>query len=129
MKERQFSFEVIKEELGYSAYCHSGDFHVFSVGDTFEELKKDMIAALEAAYEPEKFTSVQLQFTYDLKSFFDFYKVVNAKALAKRIGMHQSLLAQYIRGIKKPSAKQTQRILDGVHQIGKELCEASFIVP
>lgn len=63
----------------------------------------------------------------DLESFFDFYKVINAKALSERIGMNQSLLAQYIRGIKKPSPAQTRKILEGVQQIGKELCEVSLI--
>ena len=40
---------------------------------------------------------------------------INAKALSKRIGMNQSLLAQYIKGIKKHSVIQTKRILQGVH--------------
>ena len=36
----------------------------------------------------------EVQFEYDLESFFDFYKIINAKALSERIGMSQSLLAQ-----------------------------------
>jgi DNA-binding transcriptional regulator YdaS (Cro superfamily) len=63
-----------------------------------------------------------------LSSFFDFYKVINAKALSERIGMNQSLLAQYIMGNKKPSAAQTERILKGVHQIDKELSEVKFLL-
>ncbi|MDQ3393490.1 MAG: hypothetical protein M3512_05190 [Bacteroidota bacterium] len=43
----------------------------------------------------------EIRFEYDLGSFFDFYKVINAKALSERIGMNQSMLAQYIKGIKK----------------------------
>jgi len=62
------------------------------------------------------------------ESFFDFYKVINAKALSERIGMNQSLLAQYIKGIKKPSLAQTKRILLGVQQIGQELSEVRFIL-
>ena len=69
-----------------------------------------------------------LRFNFDLESFFDFYKVINAKALSERIGMNQSLLAQYIKGIKKPSPAQTKRILAGVQQIGKELTEVSFLL-
>ncbi len=41
--------------------------------------------------------------------------------------MNQSLLAQYIKGIKKPSSSQTQRILKGVQQIGKELASIQFL--
>jgi len=63
-----------------------------------------------------------------VESFFEFYKVINAKALSKRIGMNQSLLSQYINGIKKPSPTQIKRILNGVQQIGKELAEVRFLI-
>ena len=69
-----------------------------------------------------------IKITLDLLQFFEFYKVINAKALSERIGMNQSLLAQYIKGIKKPSATQTQRILKGVQQIGKELSAIQFLL-
>jgi hypothetical protein len=42
--------------------------------------------------------------------------------------MNQSLLAQYISGKKKPSSTQTERILKGVQQIGRELAEIRFLV-
>ena len=70
----------------------------------------------------------EIEFKFDLESFFDFYKVINAKALSERIGMNQSLLAQYIKGIKKPSVSQTKRILHGVQQIGKELSVVRFLL-
>jgi hypothetical protein len=40
--------------------------------------------------------------------------------------MNQSLLAQYIKGNKKPSSAQTQRILKGIRQVGRELAEIEF---
>jgi hypothetical protein len=42
--------------------------------------------------------------------------------------MTQSLLAQYIKGIKKPSPVQARRILSGVQQIGRELAEVKFLL-
>jgi hypothetical protein len=42
--------------------------------------------------------------------------------------MNQSLLAQYIKGIKKPSLTQTGRILKAVHQIGRELTKVKFLL-
>ena len=47
--------------------------------------------------------------------------------MSKRVHMPQSLLAQYIKGIKKPSTSQTQRILKGVQQVGKELSEINLL--
>jgi predicted transcriptional regulator len=64
----------------------------------------------------------------DLPQFFSFYKVINAKALSERIGMNQSLLAQYIKGNKKPSTAQKKRILKGVHQVGKELASIKSLL-
>jgi hypothetical protein len=72
-------------------------------------------------------TEDDLRIMLDLPQFFEFYKVINAKALSERIGMNQSLLAQYIKGIKKPSASQTNRILKGVQQVGKELAGIRFL--
>jgi hypothetical protein len=37
-------------------------------------------------------------------------------------------LAQYIKGIKKPSANQTLKILRGVQQIGNELAAIQFLL-
>jgi hypothetical protein len=37
--------------------------------------------------------------------------------------MNQSLLAQYIKGNKKPSIAQKKRILKGIHKVGKELSD------
>jgi DNA-binding transcriptional regulator YdaS (Cro superfamily) len=69
-----------------------------------------------------------LRFEYNFESFFDFYKVINVKALSELIGMNQSLLAQYIKGIKKLSPAQTKRILEAVQQIGRELSDVRFLI-
>ena len=52
---------------------------------------------------------------------------MNSKFLAHKIGMNPTLLSQYVQGHKKPSEKQTEKILAGIHQIGKELSEINLI--
>jgi len=37
------------------------------------------------------------------------------------------LLSQYVQGHKQPSDAQTEKILAGIHQIGKELTEINLI--
>lgn len=69
--------------------------------------------------------SIELEL--DFKQFFDFYKIINAKHLARRIGMNESLLSQYVNGIKKPSKKQVSRIVQGLHEIGRELMELTLV--
>ncbi len=46
---------------------------------------------------------------------------MNTKFLADKIGMNATLLSQYIEGQKKPSSKQAEKILSGMHQIEQEL--------
>ncbi len=78
--------------------------------------------------EDKIITETNLEVTLDLPQFFKFYKVINAKALSERIGINQSLLAQYIKGNKQPSPTQTRRILTGVQQVGKELAAIRFLL-
>lgn len=46
---------------------------------------------------------------------------LNASAVARRIGISQSLMAQYINGMKKPSKEREKLILNEVQTIGREL--------
>ncbi len=130
MKKPKITMTVLKEDMGYSATSSFERRFIATEAETFEELKINVLDAVNLAFEDMGFTySIdEIKFEYDLESFFDFYKVINAKALSERIGMNQSLLAQYIKGIKKPSATQTKRILKGVQQIGRELSEVSFLL-
>jgi hypothetical protein len=130
MRKRKANVTVIKEGVGYSATSTIESRFIATEAETFEELKADLLDALNFTFEEYgvEYTIDDLRFNFDLESFFDFYKVINAKALSERIGMNQSLLAQYIKGIKKPSQAQTKRILAGVQQIGKELTEVNFLL-
>lgn len=42
-------------------------------------------------------------------------------AIARATGINERLLSHYANGIKRPSAKQRQKILDGIHAIGQAL--------
>lgn len=130
MKKPKINMTVTKEDTGYSAFASVKGSFIATEGETYDELKANVLEAVSLAFEDKGFTytTEEINFTLDLQSFFEFYKVINAKALSARIGMNQSLLAQYIKGVKKPSATQTKRILAGVQQIGKELAEIRFLM-
>jgi hypothetical protein len=129
-KKPRIKLKIIKEDQGYRAVGQWKNRSLVTCGDNWEHLQAMIIDMLNLMFEDMGYiyTIDEIWFEYDLESFFDFYKVINAKALSERIGMNQSLLAQYIKGIKKPSSSQTQRILKGVHQIGKELSEIQFLL-
>lgn len=42
-------------------------------------------------------------------------------AISRATGINERLLSHYANGIKKPSSKQRQKIVDGIHHIGKSL--------
>ena len=119
---------VEKTKTGFSAYAEKQN--IFSVGGTIQELKYNMLEAVNLFYteEGKAVGEKDLYFELDLPQLFEFYKVLNAKAISERIGMHQSLLAQYISGIKKPSAIQLSRIQNGIREIGQELCSISLLI-
>jgi predicted RNase H-like HicB family nuclease len=122
--------EVIieKTNTGFSAFA--AKYPVYTVGENLQELKSNILEALNLYFEESNIKLVEenLKITLDLPQFFEFYKVINAKALSERIGMNQSLLAQYVSGKKKPSENQVNKILKGVQQIGKELSEIRFLL-
>jgi transcriptional regulator with XRE-family HTH domain len=130
MKKPKIIMTILKEDTGYSVSAKVNKIFIATQGDTFEELKEMILYAVNLAFEDFGFTYTidEIHFKYDLESFFDFYKVINAKALSERTGMSQSLLAQYTNGIKKPSPSQTKRILQGVQQIGRELTDVRFLL-
>jgi len=116
---------IEKSNTGFSAYAES--YPVYTTGATMNELIDNTIEAFSLYFENEKFDSAQIGFEIDFKQFFQYYKVLNSKALADKIGMNPSLLSQYVRGHKRPSQKQSRRILYGINQIGQELSEINVI--
>jgi len=59
-----------------------------------------------------------------LYDFFMAHPELNVSAIARRMGMKQSLMAAYISGAKKPSPEREREILKVVKQIGSELITA-----
>ncbi len=121
---RKIKVIIEKTGDGFSAYAER--YAVGSEGDSIKEIKRNIVKAINL-YNSEvgkrAIKESNLCFQLDIASFFHFYKVINAKALGERIGMHQSLLAQYITGKKTPSTTQLNRILNGVHEVAHELLE------
>ncbi len=118
---------IERTDTGFSAY--SDEYPIFTSGKTITELQNNAIEATQLYFEEktEKITIENLKFEFDFKQFFQYYNVINAKVLAKKIGMNATLLSQYVSGRKKPSETQTEKILIGIHKIGQELSELNLI--
>jgi hypothetical protein len=57
----------------------------------------------------------------ELYRLFMAHPELNASAIARRMGISQSLFAQYISGAKKPSAERLNQIFATIRAIGQEL--------
>jgi predicted RNase H-like HicB family nuclease len=120
-QKKEIIITVERTNTGFSAY--SNDYPFFTTGSSIPELMNNAFEAAFFYFEEDdvKLTHNDLKFEIDFKQFFKHYKVLNAKFLAQKIGMNATLLSQYVQGHKKPSKKQTEKILNGIHQIGQEL--------
>lgn len=127
MKTKKFKFIIERTKTGYSGF--EIDEPIFTTGKTMLELQTKAVEATNLYLEElnKKVQINKLEFELDFKQFFEYYKIINSKHLASRIGMNESLLSQYVNGKKKPSKKQINRIVDGLHEIGKELLELTLV--
>ncbi|MEP2667860.1 MAG: hypothetical protein ABJH04_02635 [Cyclobacteriaceae bacterium] len=119
--------KVEKTKSGFSAY--SEKFPVYTTGKTLTELTTNMVESFNLFFEEEGngkiVTANDLDLQLDLSNLFEIFPI-NVKAFSNRLGMNYSLLIQYVKGNKKPSQKQTIRILDEMQEIGKELMEVNL---
>lgn len=56
-----------------------------------------------------------------LYDVFIAHPELNASAIARRLGISQSLFAQYVSGVKRPSKERLESILKVIHKVGQEL--------
>lgn len=126
-RKKKYKFIVEKTATGFSAF--SNDLPVFTTGKTMTELQNNLLEALELALEADSqnLSSNNIELEIDLKQFFQYYRVINSKYLAERIGMNPTLFSHYVTGHKKPSSKQTTRILNGLNEVGRELANLQFV--
>ncbi|MBK6860669.1 MAG: helix-turn-helix transcriptional regulator [Saprospiraceae bacterium] len=124
---REIKFIIEKTNTGFSAFAKK--YPIFTTGSSIPELMNNILDASNLYFEEHEIIIVaeNLKYEIDFKQFFLFYRVLNSKFLAEKIGMNPTLLSQYVKGRKKPSPSQTERILSAIHEIGKELSEINLI--
>lgn len=120
----QINVYVEITSTGYSAYCEQWENNqVYTTGSNFTELMENLIESINFMLEDNDLYigEENLKFNLDFRQFFEYYKFINSKYLAEKIGMNPSLLSQYVQGKKVPSLKQKSKIIDGLNTIGREL--------
>ena len=92
------------------------NFETDTVGVHWPDLDEDL--CYEGFFQKETFSD-KTEFYRMFKNFPE----INVAALARRLGIKQSLMAAYICGSKKPSEARRKEIINELHTLGKALQE------
>ena len=127
---------IERAENNYSAYIDGLD-GIITTGDTIDEIKNNMLKAINAYTETCKELALEipkelkgefeLRFKMDVKSLLDFYSGIFTKAGLERItGINQKQLWHYASGNRKPRAEQSLKLENALHKLGEELLSISL---
>ena len=125
-------------EMGKDGYGVSFEeiTNVFGFGETVELAKKDAKASLDFYIEclnkmnrpvPEILQGeYELVFEFDIEALLKYIDgTVTKTALAKAAGINASQLSHYSSGLKKPRRQQREKIIAGLHKLGRDLLAVS----
>lgn len=129
----------IKVIIGYTGTnfcaCSEQILGCVATGSTIEEIKKEYtelldfhIEGMEADKEtlPVERGKYKLVFELDTQALLKQYQnIISFSALSKVTGINQRQLSHYANGIRTPRANQRQKIVKGLHEIGKEFISVS----
>jgi predicted RNase H-like HicB family nuclease len=110
--------------------------NIFGFGETVELAKQDAKAALVFYVEclnkynnpvPEILQGeYELVFEFDIEALLKYIDgTVTKTALAKASGINATQLNHYSSGLKKPRKAQRERIVAGLHKLGRDLLSVS----
>ena len=96
-----------------------------------EEQRCNFVSDANGIHWPELDEDLCFESFFDKKGQTILYRIfiehpeLNASAVARRLGISQSLFAQYISGTKKPSKTRLNQILEQIRAIGRDLSQIS----
>ena len=96
-----------------------------------EEQRCNFVSDADGIHWPELDEDLCFESFFDKKDQTILYRIfiehpeLNASAIARRLGISQSLFAQYISGAKKPSEARLNQILEQSRAIGRDLSQIS----
>lgn len=111
---------------------------VLSTGKTFEELQKETKEGLQFHIEsciadgdtiPEYIKNGDYELVYEKRVsaiLHEAQQYTTLAALSRTTGIRHAQLSHYANAVSRPRPEQCERIIKGLHAIGKELQEVSF---
>lgn len=120
----------------YIAYNTNGDeVTLVGTGNTVSEAKDDFFNSMQETIEACKENNIPVPeslneepvFKFDIASLFEYYSMINVSALARYLGINETLMRQYKKGDTYISDNQLKRIEDGIHVLGEEFTRLKLV--
>jgi len=119
-----------------SAYI-PGVYSVIAVGDTTEEVKKNLAEAVDIYIEECKADGIEveeelqgefeIEYKLDLATFLGVYsKVLSKSGLETLTGINQKQLWHYANGKSKPRRSTIDKVAEAIHKFAAELQAVEF---
>ncbi|MBR0322808.1 MAG: DUF2442 domain-containing protein [Bacteroidales bacterium] len=90
------------------------------LGDALRWKELDVDIHISSFYE-----EVEIKKENEVAALFEKFPQLNVSEVARSLGIHKSLLSQYIYGVKTPSEKRIREIKMALHKLGAELMAAT----
>ncbi len=71
------------------------------------------------------YDNTEPEYNNEVAALFSMFPQLNVSEVARSLGIHKSLLSQYIYGVKTPSEKRLREIKDVLHTLGVKLIAAT----
>jgi len=128
--------KIVVTKNGDEGYICSSDypFEHFDLGGsgyTVEEAKRDCLTfydEMKEEYPDEVFPELNIEWVYDLPSFFNNFDFLNATRVAQYAGISPSNFRHYVAGSKPVSEKQLIRIKNAFNRMAKELQDSVIAI-
>lgn len=104
-------------------------------GYSVAEAKADFLKSIEEARQmivedgltvPADAEQVEIEFRYDIPSFFNYFDWINISAFAKQAGINESKMRAYKSGLATASENTLEKILATVKAMGAALSAATL---
>ena len=120
----------------YSIYVSNLKKHNLNAqGKSVEDAKKSLKEALDDYTDmyqnmgkpiPAEINNPTFEYQYDIASLFNYFDWINISKLAQKAGINPSLMSQYKNRLTFASEKQSEKIQNVLHQLGKEMMTAKL---
>ena len=115
------NYFMISSEDEVCDCCFGG--YGYSVKEAKDDFMKCIDEMREISLEEGKDfpKDIDVEFKYDIPSFFNFFDFINITKFAAKAGINESKMRQYKTGAAFASEATTNRIMETIKEIGAEL--------